>query len=167
MRTYPGVMALAVAVIAAQLVATPASAASLKYFKQVPRQSSQSLTQHNFSNHAHVVGPELPWMREFTAANRDHPVFGDRGTLHEYLDELSSDHSDGHRLAMGVGRFSFRFDGGETIYQDWINSKNSGNHVNVVPIPSAVWLMLSGLVLIGYRAKSRIFKKDSHAMTEA
>jgi hypothetical protein len=156
-------MALAIAVITAQLVATPTSAASLKHFKQLPRQSSQSLTRPNFGNHAPVVGPKLPWMGEFTAGNRDHPVFGDRGTVHEYLDELSNDHSDGHRLAMGVGRLGFRFANGKSKNQDWINSKNPGEQTNVVPIPSAVWLMLSGLFVIGYRAKSRIFKNDSHA----
>ena len=167
MRTYPGVMTLAVAVIAAQLVATPAGAASLKHFKQLPRQSSQSLTKHNFSNHVPVVGPKSPWMGEFTAGNRNHPVFGDRGSLHEYLDELSNDHSNGHRLAMGVGRFGFRFTGGKP--KDWLNSKDSkdsGEQTNVVPIPAAVWLMLSGLFVIGYRAKSRIIKNDGHATTE-
>jgi hypothetical protein len=166
MRTYPGVMALAVAVIAAQLVATPAGAASLKHFKKLPPQSSQSITQHNFSNHMPVVGPKSPWMGEFTAGNRDHPVFGGRGALHEYLDELSNDHSDGHRLAMGVGRFGFGFTGGKPKYQDWIDSKNPGEQTDVVPIPSAVWLMLSGLFVIGYRAKSRILKNDGHSTTE-
>ncbi|NOR20917.1 MAG: hypothetical protein GQ538_12610 [Xanthomonadales bacterium] len=114
-----------------------------------------------------MVGPKSPWMGEFTAGNPDHPVFGGRGSLRENLDELSNDHSDGHRLAMGVNRFGFGFANGKPKNQDWINSKDPGEQMNVVPIPSAVWLMLSGLFVIGYRAKSRILKNDSHAITEA
>ncbi|TDJ43313.1 MAG: hypothetical protein E2O50_05105 [Gammaproteobacteria bacterium] len=167
MRTYPGVMALAIAVITAQLVATPTSAASLKHFKQLPRQSSQSLTKHNFSNHVPMVGPKSPWMGEFTAGNRDHPVFGDRGNLHEYLDELSNDHSDGHRLAMEVGRLGFRFTGGKP--KDWLNSKDSknpGQQTNVVPIPAAVWLMFSALAVLGWRGKKSVDSKTAVEVTE-
>jgi hypothetical protein len=192
MRTLPGVMALVIGIIVVQLVATPASASSLKYFKQFSQQSSQSLNHFNSGNHVPVVGPKLPWLAEFTGGNPDHypsvfdgltadqserlsllrdafqqSVFGDRGALREYIGELPNNHFDGHRFAMGADKFGFRFIDGEAKNWDWKNSKPSGGQADVVPIPSAVWLMLSGLLVIGSRAKSRILKNDSHAMTEA
>jgi hypothetical protein len=192
MKKLPGGMALAVAVITAQLVVAPASAASLKYFKHFSRQSSQPLIPYFSSDHEPVVvGPELNWMGEFTGSKREHrtsvfdgldadqneklsslreafrqSVFGDHGSLREYIGELSSDRFDGHRLAKGIDRFSFHFDDHEPKFQDWTNNKPSEGQTSVVPIPAAVWLMLSGLLSIAYRAKPRNSKNDSNVVAE-
>jgi hypothetical protein len=191
MKRLPGVMALAVAVITAQLVVTPASATSLKYFKHFSRQSSQPLIPHFSSDHEPVVGPKLTWMGEFNPSKREHftsvfdgldadqneklsslrdalrqSVFGDSGSLREYIGELSNDRFDGYRFARGADRFSFYFDDHEPKFQDWTNNKSLEGQTNVVPIPSAVWLMLSGLLAIAYRAKPGKSKTDSNGVAE-
>ena len=179
MRTLPSVMALAIGIIVVQLVATPASASSLKYFKQFSQQSSQSLNHFDSGNHVPVVGPKLPWLTEFTGGNPDHypsvfdgltadqserlsllrdafqqSLFGDRGALREYISEQSNNHFDGHRFAMGTDRFGFRFIDSEAKNWDWKNSKPSREQTGVVPIPAAVWLMFSALAVLGWRGKN-------------
>jgi hypothetical protein len=194
MKTLPGVMVLAVGLLTAQLVAIPASASSLKYFENFSRQSSQSLTLHHFDNQRPVVGPKSPWTGDFATDKREHltSVFdgldadkkeqlsalrdalrqsflGDGDNLHKYIGELSGDKSDGHRFVMGVDRFDRRFiefTEDKANYRDSINSKNIGAQSSVVPIPSAIWLMVSSLLVIGYRAKSRNSDSDSNGMAE-